>query len=493
MPTGKPPDRDDDTAAALRVLARFQSAMQRDRRAEIVEAARELVALRPPMAGQWLPLAMAAARNGEVALAREACELYLEHAGASPEAMVRKVDLLAQIGAWDEILALLREWPDDCPRPHGYAYSRGTAALYLGERDEARHWLERAIREHPAVGAPWLSLNLLVDFACEPELAAEVLALEPAMAGADPVAAGAYYYTLGKLHADRREHAQAFAAFARGAALTRPSMTYSYELDLASAREGTEGYDAGRIASLAAQQTEPTDRAIFVFGLPRSGTTLVEQILTNHSAVSDGAESFNLMLLAREIGGRSFEAAQCYVDEHGTAAAARLWQHWMSERFPAPGRIVAKSLVNRRFIGLAATLLPHAPLIWLQRDPLDCAWSCFRTRFAGEAPWSYNLEEIAFHFRVEDELRALWQDILGDRLLIVPFEGLVSEPQSWIRRILAHCGLPEEPGVFAPHENARAVTTTSAMQVRQPINRKGIGAAEPYREFLAPFIAAYEA
>ena len=198
-------------------------------------------------------------------------------------------------------------------------------------------------------------------------------------------------------------------------------------------------------------------------------------------------------MLAREVGGRSCDAVERYIDEHGAASAARLWQHWLAERFPAPGRVVAKSLVNRRFVGLAATLLPEAPLVWLERDPLDCAWSCFRTRFAGEAPWSYDLEEIAFHFRVEDELRARWQDILGERLLVVPFEGLVSEPEPWIRRILVHCGLPEEPAVFAPHENARPVTTTSALQVRQPINRKGIGVAEPYREFLEPFIAAYQA
>jgi hypothetical protein len=229
-----------------------------------------------------------------------------------------------------------------------------------------------------------------------------------------------------------------------------------------------------------------------VLGLPRSGTTLVEQILTSHSEVSDGGETFGLALLAKEIGGRSFDAVQRYVEEHGAASAARLWQHWLSERFPAPGRVIAKSLVNRRFVGLAATLLPEAPLIWLQRDPLDCAWSCFRTRFAGEAPWSYDLEEIAFHFRVEADLLARWREMLGDRVLVVPFESLVSEPEPWIRRILAHCGLAEEPGVFAPHENERAVTTTSALQVRQPINRKGIGVAGPYRAFLAPFIDAYE-
>ncbi|HSQ96686.1 MAG TPA: sulfotransferase [Croceibacterium sp.] len=140
---------------------------------------------------------------------------------------------------------------------------------------------------------------------------------------------------------------------------------------------------------------------------------------------------------------------------------------------------------------MAATLLPDAPLIWLARDPLDCALSCFRTRFAGEAPWSFDLEDIAFHFRLEDELLAQWRQILGERLLVVPYESLVTDPPAWIGRILEHCGLAKEVGPFAPHEDLRPVTTSSVMQVRRPINRQGIGSAEPYREFLEPFIAAY--
>jgi hypothetical protein len=128
----------------------------------------------------------------------------------------------------------------------------------------------------------------------------------------------------------------------------------------------------------------------------------------------------------------------------------------------------------------------------MKRDPLDCAWSCFRTNFVGVAiPWSYDLGDIAAHFRLEDQLLAQWQQILGDRLLVIAYEDLVTDPESWIRRILAHCGLPEEPQVFAPHENKRAVATASMLQVRRPINRDGIGAAEPYRAFLKPFIEAY--
>lgn len=443
------------------------------------------------MAGQWRPLSMVAAHNGEVGLAREAFDLFAESFPNDPGVLYRKVDLLARIGAWDEILVLLRDWSMDAPPPATYAYMRGTAALYCGETDEARRYLEEATVALPKAGAPWLSLGLLVDFAQDAELAERLIAHEAGMASARPAEVGSYYYALGKVHADRGETARAFAAYARGAAAMKREVAYSREQDRASAAEAVSGYDAAGIAALARAQSEPTGRAIFVMGLPRSGTTLVEQILTSHSAVSDGAEIYCLGLVANDVGGPSCAAVRSYVEQAGAPAAARLWRHLLDQRFPAPGRVVDKTVTTSRLLGLAATLLPDAPLIWLTRDPLDCAWACFRTRFAGEAPWSYDLEDIALHFRLEDQLRAQWQEILGDRLLTVPFEALVTEPEPWIRRIVAHCGLTIEPQVFAPHENPRPVTTSSAMQVRRPINRAGVGSAERYRQFLEPFVRAY--
>jgi hypothetical protein len=160
---------------------------------------------------------------------------------------------------------------------------------------------------------------------------------------------------------------------------------------------------------------------------------------------------------------------------------------------PEPGRIVDKTLDASRRLGLAAALLPEAPLVWITRDPLDRAWSCFRTFFTGNMAWSYDLADIAHHFRLEDELLRQWQAVLGDRLLVVPYEGLAADPETWIGRLLTHCGLAPEPQVFAPHENARPVTTASAIQVRRRIDSSAVGSAEPYREFLQPFIEAYRA
>jgi hypothetical protein len=255
--------------------------------------------------------------------------------------------------------------------------------------------------------------------------------------------------------------------------------------------EALSGYDAGPIAAIARQQTEPTAHSIFVMGLPRSGTTLADQILTSHSAVTGGGEVNLLRFIEHEVGGVAYSAVSAHVQRFGAPSVASLWHHLVDERFPGSRRIVEKTLDTTRKLGLVASLLPEAPLIWMKRDPLDTAWSCFRNSFMQGIRWSNDLSDIAFNFRLEDKLLAQWQRILGDRLMVVPYEQLASEPEPWIRRILAHCGLSEEKPVFAPHENRRVVATSSVMQVRKPIGRQAIGSAEPYRPFLEPFIDAY--
>jgi tetratricopeptide (TPR) repeat protein len=445
------------------------------------------------MGPQWQQLAHIAADHGELTLARQAMDLFVEASGADPLARYQLAGLLAQGGAMREAHALLCALPEDVPDPAVNAYSRGAAALALGRMEEARALLERAARLRPDLGQAWLPLSTLIDFADEPEMAELMLAVEPVIEKAAPGVRAIYCYAVGKAYADLGEHALAFAAVARGARLKRSESRYARAQDRVAAAEAVRGYDGEVVAAIAGQQKEPTDRSIFVTGLPRSGTTLVEQILTSHSAVCDGGEINRLRMLAREVGGTSHGELSRHVAAHGAVSAARLWSHWLDERFPSPGRIVDRSMDTGRFLGLAAALLPEAPLVWLQRDPLDCAWSCFRTHFLAGVPWSCDLEDIAFHFRLEDRLLAQWQAILGDRLLLVPYESLVAEPTTWIRRVLAHCGLAEEPQTFAPHENIRAVMTSSVTQVRQPINAKGIGSAEPYRQFLEPFIKAYGA
>lgn len=442
------------------------------------------------MGEQWHALAHLAARNGELSLARAAMDLFVEVSGGGPVAQYEKAALLEQTGRLRQAYELMRTLPEDSPDAAANAFSRGTAALFLGEIDEARHRLTMATRLRPQSGAAWLSLAMSIRAPEAPKVADSIIAAEPQMIAAEEPQRAAYCYARGKVHAERGEHDRAFAAFARGAAIMKSLDSYDRGADRRDAEESLRGYSADTIAELRQKWLGQNARSIFVTGLPRSGTTLVEQILTSHSAVTGGGEIGRLGLLANEVGGISGEAVRRYGDAR-PGQAAELWRHWLEELFPEPGRVVDKTLSNTRQLGIAASLLPEAPIIWVTRDPLDRAWSCFRTFFITSMPWSYDLEDIAFHFRLEDRLLEDWRQLLGDRLLVVPYEALVDDPQTWIRRILAHSRLDEEPQVFTPHTTRRAVTTASVMQVRRPINRAGIGSAEPYRRYLQPFIEAY--
>jgi len=483
---------DRDLTAVLNLVEQLQPALDRLDRAKLVEIVGQLAAQRAPMGGQWQSLARIAARLGELSLARIAIDLYVDASGGTDAARYEKATLLAETGALTAAYALLRSLPETVPDPVSNAYSRGVTAINLGRPEEARPLLDQVTRARPDIGSPWLLLAMAADLARDSELAERIIAAEPAVERAAPPQRAAYYYALGKAHDDRGEHELAWAAFARGAREMRTVAGYDRGKDRAEADEAVRGYSAERIAAIAAGQSVASERTIFVTGLPRSGTTLVEQILTSHSAVSEGAETSALALLARDVGGRDYAALARFVETAGAHAAATLWNHLVDERFPSPGRIVDKSIDTSRFLGLAAALLPDAPLVWTTRDPLDRAWSCFRTNFGeGAITWSYDFADIAAHFRLEDELLGRWQDSLGDRLLVVPYEALVTDQDAWTRRILAHCRLAEEPQVFAPHENRRAVATASMMQVRRPIDRAAVGAAAPYRRFMQPFVDAY--
>ena len=488
---------DRDLAAVIALLEQLKPALDRRDRAKLNDIIGKLIARNAPVGAQWQPLAQIALHNGELSLARAAINLYVASRAGDPAADYEKATLLSQAGDWQGAYDMIRTLAPAGRNAAAVAFSRGTAALNLGMVDEARAQLEHVTQLVPHSGSAWGALAATVNFARERDLADRLIAAASLFRNAAPKESAAYHYALGKTHADRAEHAQAFAAFAQGARLLKSIRPYSRNDDVAEAQEAVRGYSAGNIAALARQQRAPTARTIFVTGLPRSGTTLVQQILTSHSDVSAGAEIGRLALLAADMGGASFPALSRYVGAQGMAPAARLWDHWMDERFPGSGlgglRVVDKTCDNSRQLGLAAALLPDAPLIWMTRDPLDRAWSCFRHHFFEGMPWSNDLADIAAHFRLEDQLLLQWQQLLGDRLLVVPYEALVTDAQAWTRRILAHCGLAEQQAPFAPHENRGLTATASVQQVRRPINREGIGAAEPYRAFLGAFVEAYEA
>ncbi|MEP6784177.1 MAG: sulfotransferase [Sphingomonadales bacterium] len=473
------------------LLASLKGALAERNRAEMNRVVDQLLLADAPLGEQWRQLAELMRVSGELTLANRAMGAFVTAAGRTPAALYAKVVLLTQTGRQRDAHELLTSLPGDIPERAGHAYVLGNIAMTLGRVDEARDHLRTALKHRPGWGPAWLTLATTVNLAKDP-IGEQLLADGAVAERQAPAELARYCYALGKLHADRREHDAAFAAFARGAQLLRKETPYSRNGNAANSEQAMRGYPDGFFDRMRAQAKRDTSRPIFVTGLPRSGTTLVEHILASHSDVLDGGELNivqHLAVAAKGVSGNHIDqylAGGGSVDELGA-----LYLHLLAERYPGAGRVVDKTIDVSRCFGLIAAALPDAPLIWMKRDPLDSAWSCFRTFFIHGVGWSYDLSDIADHFRLQDAQMAFWKDRLGDRLLIVPYNDLIDAPEDWTRKLLAHCGLGEEAAVHSSHKTERVVATASAMQVRRPINRDGLGVAKPYREYLKPFVESY--
>lgn len=436
---------------------------------------------------RWGAFADILAQHGEWTLALRA---VLRHRAAMPDDPARtfaEAVMLARAGRNTEARAcaasVLRGMPNDA-RLHHFM---GALASEAGLFDVARDHFLAVLASSPQSAQTWLELSAIHRFASDDPLLDR---LRKTVAGAALQQARApLLYAFGKALDDVGEVDAAFAAFAAGATLVASERPYDAAGDRAQADAVMADWDG---VALPRFGDAARSNRVFVTGLPRSGTTLIEHILASHPAVMGGGELNLLAILAHEMGGIGPGALGGFVRRgRSLAELPVLYDHLIGERFSRGARIVDKTLDASPMLGLVATLMPDAPIVWVRRDPLDTAWSCFHTYFARGVPWSWSQTTIAAHLAQEDRLFDFWRDRLGERLLCIDYEALVTDPDRWIRRIERHAGLPHDPRTLAPHETDRTVLTSSVAQVRHPINRRAIGAGSRYRHHLTAFQAAY--
>lgn len=479
----------------------FKEALERGHRPTLNRLIRGLLDAAPRLGQRWKTMAAVSRENGELDDAWAAMQLYARDVGDSASVRYELAAVSAQMGFLTRAATLMRDVPDDIPTPAANAYIRGTMLTNLGQFVGAREALRRGVALDPLSGQSWLALAMVGEVESEDSRA--IIAALPAMERAPDLERAAHCFAVGKVCHERGQFTKAFEFFDRGAKLVARQRPYRAADDEASALEAMQGWSPDAVGAVharlggeadAAGSSHPACPAVFVTGLPRSGTTLVEQILVSHSLVDDGDELGLLRIVADEVRGRSSPAVARWLEGGGSPRGlAELYAHLVRQRFPGARLVVDKSLDVSRYMGLTMSLFPDARFVWVRRDPHDCAWSAYRTWFLRGLDWSWSLEGIARHFRIEDRLFGFWSTRFPERVLVVDYERLVRSPESEIARLNSFCGLRMEPMQLQPHLKERAVTTASVSQVRQPINPSSLGVSVPYRTFMSAFTRAYAA
>jgi hypothetical protein len=240
---------------------------------------------------------------------------------------------------------------------------------------------------------------------------------------------------------------------------------------------------------------ETSEVPVFVLGMPRSGTTLVEQIIASHPAAHGAGELEELGWLAANMpkltgGTAPYPEAARLIDATNAKSIAAQYLEPLIARAPAARRITDKMPGNFIRIGLIAVLFPKARIVHVRRHPLDTCLSCFFQHFGRGHHFSYDLGHLGHYYTQYQRLMAHWARVLPGRIFDVQYEDVVSKQEETSRAIIAHCGLDWDPKCLAFHEHERQVRTASFWQVRQPLYASSVGRWQAYEKHLGPLKAA---
>ncbi|AQA00035.1 hypothetical protein BWQ93_17300 [Sphingopyxis sp. QXT-31] len=420
-----------------------------------------------------------------------------------------KAAALGRIGGYDEALALYEALVTRFPGHAKLWMSYGHMLKTVGRQEDSIAAYRRGIASEPGLGEIWWSLanlkTIRFDAADRATMAAALAAIDDADPARDDDRLH-LHFALGKAYDDGGEAEPAFRHYAEGNAIRSGQLGYAAK-DTTALVDATIAACTADFFDARAGLGDPRPDPIFILGMPRAGSTLVEQILASHSAIEGTMELPDIPALALGFGRAAKGEGRRWIDALAEAPADKLAE--LGAKYLADTAVQRKSgrpfyidkLPNNwLYIPLIRLILPNAKIIDARRHPLDCGFSNFRQHYAKGQAFSYGLADMGAYYRDYVRLMAHIDAVQPGTVHRVIHEALLDDPEAEVRAMLAFLGQPFEDACMAFHANVRAVRTASSEQVRRPINRDGVGQWRPYdawlgplKDALGPVLAAYPA
>lgn len=476
--------------AALRMLAETGARLGRYEDAErILIHALEIA---PGFAAARHNLATMLYRQNKSVEAKAEIERLTDRDPRHPGYANLRAAILSRLGEYDAAIGIYERMLAEFPgQPKGWM-SYGHALKTVGRQADCVAAYRKALELAPGLGEAWWSLaNLKTVRFNEPDRAAMAAGLEqPDLSDDDRLH---LHYALGKALEDAEQYRESFDHYAQGAAIRRVQVDYDPEENHADVGRSQAVFTPALLAATAGQGC-PAPDPIFVVGLPRSGSTLIEQILASHSQVEGTMELPDLIVMARRLGGKANRRAESTYPEMladlSPKALRDLGEEYLErtrvQRKTDRPLFIDKMPNNFAHTGLIHLILPNAKIIDARRHPLGCCFSGFKQHFARGQAFSYDLTDIGRYYADYVALMDHFDTVLPGRVHRVIYEAMIEDPETQIRALLDHCGLPFEAGCLSFHENDRAVRTASSEQVRRPIFKDGVEHWQKFETDLGP-------
>ena len=378
------------------------------------------------------------------------------------------------------------------PNEGQHHYNLATVERFLGDRDAAQTAVNRCLELSPDdEDAHFLRAGLRTQTTAENNL--EALTAAYARAGNHPRSRIRLCHALSKELEDIGDYEKSFAYLNEGASLRRSNTRYTPQVDLYTMRKIREIYTSDLFDDRV--EGHVNAEPIFVIGMPRTGTTLVERILSSHSVVHSAGElqtfSVELVKHCKNVSDEPFSGPIDLVSISAGVNFEALGEDYIAGTRSATGQtahFVDKLPLNFLYAGLIHLALPKAKIVLLERDPMDTCYAIYKTLFEGIYPFSYDLTDLANYFVAYRKLIDHWQTVLPGVMHVVRYEELVSDPRPVVESLLSYCGLSYEDACLKFYENQQAATTASAVQVRGQLYQSSIGKWRNYKTQLQPVL-----